>query len=585
MKIIYVNQCFFTYFLIIFHATKASTHWIVTEDGKIHTQDDSIFQMRRPYDLMSLLQQEKRAKVFAKIKAQLMAQKEEIESENFDNQEDVEQMVYLTSPDCLKAKKPLVQFDLYVGTMVFSYPRNDRRSLPTQFPIKMFHNQQDRISSPMQQNYLYFDPINKNCNTFTSSNTSSKIGLNNNENDDELISFDIENESQPNRFKNAPNCSEYPLNDFSMTSFEHLPSVRSRKNLKMDAESEILRYIGKWKSYQTFGKDISDGLKQNSSSWILYTLASFYWRGMGQAEQAIECIRRALHSSPNEYRSIPLLSLATILHRSRSYDDAVIVLHGIIDMAPEIPHSHYILANIYTVMTDYNKSVICLDNVLKLCPNFLEAKLRKHAVLCHIGIENALKTQHENLQKTLDELKDYQRQQELWINYHQKLRSEQAPPNVQLEQRLHYREFKIRQKLEDENFFKQDDNQQQQHTNHDDHPLTMAALNHIQMKLESGKKLFDLHFEIPEQIDETEQLDKMKSKENDEERSNRIKKLLASTATNGNSIELDIDQQENDGENDHDEEINTSKECSTSSSTTDSRPILLPVTFVLPPSD
>lgn len=30
----------------------------------------------------------------------------------------------------------------------------------------------------------------------------------------------------------------------------------------MDAESEILRYIGKWKSYQTFGKDISDGLKQ-----------------------------------------------------------------------------------------------------------------------------------------------------------------------------------------------------------------------------------------------------------------------------------------------------------------------------------
>lgn len=45
-------------------------------------QEDSIFQMRRPYDLMSLLQQEKRAEVFAKIKTQLMAQKEEIESEN-----------------------------------------------------------------------------------------------------------------------------------------------------------------------------------------------------------------------------------------------------------------------------------------------------------------------------------------------------------------------------------------------------------------------------------------------------------------------------------------------------------------------
>ena len=37
MKIIYVNQCFVTYFLIIFHASRAATHWVVTEDGKIRT--------------------------------------------------------------------------------------------------------------------------------------------------------------------------------------------------------------------------------------------------------------------------------------------------------------------------------------------------------------------------------------------------------------------------------------------------------------------------------------------------------------------------------------------------------------------
>ena len=55
---------------------------------------------------------------------------------------------------------------------------------------------------------------------------------------------------------------------------------------------------------------------------------------------------------------------------------------------------------------------------------------------------------YSTLQKTLEELKDYQKQQELWINYHKKLRAEQAPPSVLLEQRLHYREFKIRQQLE-----------------------------------------------------------------------------------------------------------------------------------------
>lgn len=197
-----------------------------------------------------------------------------------DNQEDVEQLVYHTNSDCLKAKKPLVQFDLYVGTMVFSYPRNDPHSLPSQFSVKMFHDQQDRISSPTYENDLHFNPKNKKWNTLTSSNTSSKIGLKTNEN--ESINFDIENDSKPNKWKNAPDCNEYPLTDFSMTSFEHLlvslvqlfkifkfnlrlfyfQSVRSRKNLKMDAESEILRFIGKWKSYQAFGKDISDGLKQ-----------------------------------------------------------------------------------------------------------------------------------------------------------------------------------------------------------------------------------------------------------------------------------------------------------------------------------
>lgn len=38
--------------------------------------------MRRPYDLMSFLQQENRADKFSSIKNQLMMQKEEIESES-----------------------------------------------------------------------------------------------------------------------------------------------------------------------------------------------------------------------------------------------------------------------------------------------------------------------------------------------------------------------------------------------------------------------------------------------------------------------------------------------------------------------
>lgn len=63
--------------------TRAASHWVVTEDGKkIQAQDDSAFQMRRPYDLMSFLEQEKRAETFMEIKSQLIALKEEIETDS-----------------------------------------------------------------------------------------------------------------------------------------------------------------------------------------------------------------------------------------------------------------------------------------------------------------------------------------------------------------------------------------------------------------------------------------------------------------------------------------------------------------------
>lgn len=66
-----------------------------------------------------------------------------------------------------------------------------------------------------------------------------------------------------------------------------------------------------------------------------------------------------------------------------------------------------------------------------------------------------------NLQRTLEDLQDYQKQQELWIQHQQKLLSEQAAPDVLLKQRLHYREYKIREIIDSTN--KQ--NQQQQGLN------------------------------------------------------------------------------------------------------------------------
>ena len=132
--------------MLCHRATKAATHWVVTEDGKIHTQDDSVFTLRRPYDLVSLLEQEKRAEKLKTIKSQLIDQKRNIEASStqgtpsvtldgtlvddldtntilIDGDTDMEQVVYATSEDCNKAGKALPEFDLYVGTVLFLPPK------------------------------------------------------------------------------------------------------------------------------------------------------------------------------------------------------------------------------------------------------------------------------------------------------------------------------------------------------------------------------------------------------------------------------------------------------------------------------
>ncbi|XP_060560809.1 tetratricopeptide repeat protein 17-like, partial [Ruditapes philippinarum] len=60
--------------------SQASTHWVVTEDGKVQAQMDSVFNMKRPYDLVAFMKQEERANMLDKLKQELLSRKVEIDS-------------------------------------------------------------------------------------------------------------------------------------------------------------------------------------------------------------------------------------------------------------------------------------------------------------------------------------------------------------------------------------------------------------------------------------------------------------------------------------------------------------------------
>ncbi|CAI9540420.1 unnamed protein product [Staurois parvus] len=77
----------------------ATTHWVVTEDGKIQQQVDSPMNLKHPHDLVILMRQETTVGYLKELEKHLVAQKIHIE-ENEDRDTGLEQRHYKDDPDC-----------------------------------------------------------------------------------------------------------------------------------------------------------------------------------------------------------------------------------------------------------------------------------------------------------------------------------------------------------------------------------------------------------------------------------------------------------------------------------------------------
>ncbi|XP_074765494.1 tetratricopeptide repeat protein 17 isoform X3 [Athene noctua] len=306
----------------------ATTHWVVTEDGKIQQQK------------------------------QLVAQKIHIE-ENEDRDTGLEQRHNKEDPDCIKAKVPLGDLDLYDGTYITLESKDIRPEdyIDTKSPVP----------PDLQQ----------------------------------------------------PDCTKVLDLPYSIHAFQHLRGVQERVNLSaplLPKEDPIFTYLSRrlGRSIEEIGHRIYDGLMKNSSSWVLYNMASFYWRIKNEPYQVVECAMRALHFSSRQNKDIALVNLANILHRAHFSADAAIVVHAALDYS-DFFTSYYTLGNIYAMLGEYNHSVLCYDHALQAKPGFEQAVKRKHAVLCQQKLEQKLEAQHRSLQRTLNELKEYQKQHDHYL--------------------------------------------------------------------------------------------------------------------------------------------------------------------------
>ncbi|XP_053801440.1 tetratricopeptide repeat protein 17 isoform X2 [Vidua chalybeata] len=336
----------------------ATTHWVVTEDGKIQQQVDSPMNLRNPHDLVILMRQETTVNYLKELEKQLVAQKIHIE-ENEDRDTGLEQRHNKEDPDCIKAKVPLGDLDLYDGTYITLESKDIRPEdyIDTKSPVP----------PDLQQ----------------------------------------------------PDCTKVLDLPYSIHAFQHLRGVQERVNLSaplLPKEDPIFTYLSRrlGRSIEEIGHRIYEGLMKNSSSWVLYNMASFYWRIKNEPYQVVECAMRALHFSSRQNKDIALVNLANILHRAHFSADAAIVVHAALDYS-DFFTSYYTLGNIYAMLGEYNHSVLCYDHALQAKPGFEQAVKRKHAVLCQQKLEQKLEAQHRSLQRTLNELKEYQKQHDHYL--------------------------------------------------------------------------------------------------------------------------------------------------------------------------
>uniref|UniRef100_A0A673Y9R1 Tetratricopeptide repeat domain 17 n=1 Tax=Salmo trutta TaxID=8032 RepID=A0A673Y9R1_SALTR len=331
----------------------------------IFLQVDSPLNLKHPHDLVIFMRQETRVNYLKKLEKQLVAQKIHIE-ENEDRDTGLEQRHYKEDADCVTAKVPLGDLDLYDGTYI---------------------SLESKDISP--EDYVDFrSPLPP----------------------------DLE----------KPDCARVFELPYSIHSFQHLRGVQEQVNLTSPLLSKEDPIFGSLshklgRSMDEVGHGIQQGLLRNSSSWVLYNLASFYWRIKNEPRRVVDCVVRALHFSPRQHKDLALVNMANILHRAHFSADAAIVAHAALDLTSDLLTSHYTLGNIYAMLGEYNHSVLCYEQALQAQPGFEQALRRKHAVLCQQKLEQRLEAQHRSLQRTLNELKEYQKQHDHYLRQQEAL--------------------------------------------------------------------------------------------------------------------------------------------------------------------
>lgn len=126
------------------------------------------------------------------------------------------------------------------------------------------------------------------------------------------------------------------------------------------------------------------GLAKHPTNWAVLSAASLYWRVVGDAPNAVACLRRAYFHSPSSSRDVSLLGLGNVLHRSLQSVDAMTLIQMSIQINPRFATNHFAMASVLAGLEGRldEEAVFFYETALLLDVNFSAAKERLKFLRC-----------------------------------------------------------------------------------------------------------------------------------------------------------------------------------------------------------
>eukprot|EP00045_Choanoeca_perplexa_P015726 m.202248 g.202248 ORF g.202248 m.202248 type:complete len:1413 (+) comp17063_c0_seq1:158-4396(+) len=193
----------------------------------------------------------------------------------------------------------------------------------------------------------------------------------------------------------TPIC-DGPVSSKKVHSLQHLSGVLRSAELRMTPERALEPlfqtlhetdkplYQRRAMTMRAMALRLTSTLERHPSDWRALNYASLYWRVMGNATQAIECLRRAFYHSPSDHKDVALLGLGSVLHRSLHSVDAITVVQMAIQLAPKKAVSHFTMATVLAALEGRadEEAIFFYETALTIEPEFLAAQHRLEFLRC-----------------------------------------------------------------------------------------------------------------------------------------------------------------------------------------------------------